>query len=170
MRFPSKFVRPLAMIALASFMVAGVAGCKWFRKGDRGDYALAPEARPLEVPPDLNLPDTSGASKLPSTASALTTSAPPAAVSGTGFQTGGSRDEVFAKLGPLLSATEGLTVSSSAPLLGVYDVTYGGGNFLVRVTAVEGGAYVSAVDPRGLPATGEAPAKLIAALKAKLGN
>ena len=45
MRFPSKFVRPLAMIALASFMVAGVTGCKWFRKGDRGDYALAPEAR-----------------------------------------------------------------------------------------------------------------------------
>jgi len=34
--------------------------------------------------------------------------------------------------------------------------------------AVNGGSYVSAVDPRGLPATAEAPVKLIAALKAKL--
>ena len=170
MRVSRNFVRPLAMLALVACVMAGVTGCKWFRKSDRGDYALAPEARPLEVPPDLNLPDTSGAAKLPNTASALTTSAPAPAVSATGFRTSGSRDEVFAKLGPLLQATEGLTVSSSAPLLGVYDVTYGGGNFLVRVAAVEGGAYVSAVDPRGLPASGEAPAKLMAALKAQLGG
>lgn len=170
MRLSSKLVRPLAMIALASFVVVGVSGCKWFRKSDRGDYALAPEARPLEVPPDLNLPDTSGAAKLPNTASALTTSAPSTAPSASGFRVNGSRDEVFAKLGPLLKATEGLTVSSSAPLLGVYDVTYGGGNFLVRVVAMEGGAYVSAVDPRGLPAAGEGPTKLIAALKAQLGG
>lgn len=165
-----KLVRPLAVIALASLVVTGVSGCKWFHKGDRGDYALAPEARPLEVPPDLNLPDTSGAAKLPATASALTTAAPATATSSTGFHASGSRDEVFAKLGPLLAATEGLTVSSNAPLLGVYDVTYGGGNFLVRVSATEGGAYVSAVDPRGLPATGDAPVKLIAALKAQLGG
>ncbi len=170
MRFSSKFVRPLAMIALASVVAAGVSGCKWFRKGDRGDYALSPETRPLEVPPDLNLPDTSGAAKLPSTASALTASTPAAATSSTGFHASGSRDEVFAKLGPLLAATEGLVVSSNAPLLGVYDVTYGGSNFLVRVAATEGGAYVSAVDPRGLPATGDGPVKLIAALKAQLGG
>lgn len=170
MRLSPKFVRPLAMIALASFVVVGVSGCKWFRKSDRGDYALSPETRPLEVPPDLNLPDTSGAARLPNTASALSTSAPVAAAPSTGFRASGSRDEVFAKLGPLLSATEGLTVSSSAPLLGVYDVTYGGGNFLVRVAATEGGAYVSAVDPRGLPAAGEGPTKLIAALKAQLGG
>jgi hypothetical protein len=54
-------------------------------------------------------------------------------------------------------------------LLGSYDVNYEGSNFLVRVVAVEAGSYVSAVDPRGLPATGSAP-KLMAALKAKLGG
>ena len=37
------------------------------------------------------------------------------------------------------------------------------------MTKVDAGAYVSAVDPRGLPATGDAPTKLIAALKAGLG-
>ena len=56
-----------------------------------------------------------------------------------------------------------------AQLLGAYDVAYEGSNFLVRVTAVEAGVYVSAVDPRGLPAAGAAPGKVIAALKAKLG-
>ena len=164
-----RLARASTAALLAFTTVAVLGGCSWFG-GAKGDYALSPEARPLEVPPDLNLPDTSGASKLPNTASALTNSAPPAAVSGTGFQAGGSRDEVFAKLGPLLSAIEGLTVSSSAPLLGVYDVTYGGGNFLVRVAAVEGGAYVSAVDPRGLPATAEAPLKVVAALQAALAQ
>lgn len=170
MRVSRNFVRPLAVAVLAACVVAGLSGCQWFRKSDRGDYTLAPEARPLEVPPDLNLPDTSGAAKLPNTASALAASAPAPAVSGTGFRTGGSRDEVFGKLEPLLKATEGLTIASSAALLGVYDVTYAGSNFLVRVTAVEGGAYVAAVDPRGLPASGEGPTRLIAALKAQLGG
>ena len=54
-------------------------------------------------------------------------------------------------------------------MLGTYDVTYEDSNFLVRAVAVEAGTYVSAIDPRGLPATGSAP-KLIAALKAKLGG
>jgi hypothetical protein len=69
-----------------------------------------------------------------------------------------------------LAATEGVTVASRAQILGTYDVSYGGANFLVRVTAVDAGVYVSAVDPRGLPASGEAPQKLIAALKAALGG
>jgi len=38
------------------------------------------------------------------------------------------------------------------------------------VSAAEAGAYVSAVDPRGLPAAGEAPRKLIDALKTALGG
>ena len=37
------------------------------------------------------------------------------------------------------------------------------------MTKVEAGAYVSAVDPRGLPASGEAPVKLVTALKTALG-
>ena len=77
---------------------------------------------------------------------------------------------MFAKVGDALAAIEGVTIASRAQLLGTYDVSYEGSNFLVRVTTVDAGVYVSAVDPRGLPATGEAPAKLIAALKAALGG
>src|SRR3546814_8309453 len=59
-------VHPIRFLAAAALAVAvlGASGCSWFRKGDEL-YAQSPENRPLEVPPDLNLPDTSGAMKLP---------------------------------------------------------------------------------------------------------
>ena len=70
--------------------------------------------------------------------------------------------------GEVLAATTGVTVVNRAQILGTYDVDYMGAKFLVRVTKVGDGAYVSAVDPRGLPPTGEAPVKLIGALKASI--
>jgi uncharacterized lipoprotein len=147
--------------------VLGVTGCKWFRKGNP-DYAMSAETRPLEVPPDLNLPNTAGAMKLPPVGGPAAATQG-AATSATGFNVAGPRDEVFAKVGEALAGVEGLTIASRAQLLGSYDVNYEGSNFLVRVVGVEAGSYVSAVDPRGLPAAGSAP-KLIAALKAKLGG
>lgn len=166
MRSYSPFLRPLAFAALA-IAVLGVTGCKWFRKGNP-DYAMSAETRPLEVPPDLNLPNTAGAMKLPPVGGQVAATQS-AAASATGFNVAGPRDEVFAKVGEALAGVEGLTIASRAQLLGSYDVNYEGSNFLVRVVGVEAGSYVSAVDPRGLPAAGSAP-KLIAALKAKLGG
>lgn len=166
MRSISPFLRPLAFAALA-VAVLGVSGCKWFKKGNP-DYALSPETRPLEVPPDLNLPNTAGAMKLPPAAGQV--SAQPGAVaSTTGFNVGGSRDEVFAKIGAVLGGIDGVAIANQSQLLGTYDVSYEGSSFLVRVVAVEAGTYISAIDPRGLPAAGSAP-KLITALKAKLSG
>ena len=166
MRSTSSFLRPLAFAALA-IAVLGVSGCKWFHKGNP-DYALSAEARPLEVPPDLNVPNTAGAMKLPPVAGQVSAQAG-AVASATGFNVAGPRDEVFVKIGAALDGTDGVTVANRSQLLGTYDVTYEGSNFLVRAVAVEAGTYVSAIDPRGLPAAGSAP-KLIAALKAKLGG
>ncbi|MET0655168.1 MAG: hypothetical protein ABWY94_06325 [Pseudoxanthomonas sp.] len=166
MRSYTPFLRPLALAALAIAVLGGGTGCKWFRKGNP-DYAMSAETRPLEVPPDLNLPNTAGAMKLPPTGAPTTPQG--VASSATGFNVAGQRDEVFAKVGEALAGVEGLTIASRAQLLGSYDVAYEGSNFLVRVVAVDAGAYVSAVDPRGLPAAGSAP-KLMAALKAKLGG
>ena len=87
-----------------------------------------------------------------------------------GFTTSGTRDEVYARVGELLGGIEGVEIASRAELLGAYDVNYEGANFLVRVSDVQAGAYVSAVDPRGMPATGDAPAKLIAALQGAIGG
>lgn len=169
MRHSRSAVRALSLALLAIATTVAATGC--FHRGARGDYALAPEMRPLEVPPDLNLPSTAGATQVPALASATRpTQAAAAQPAQGGFTVAGSRDEVFGKVGDALATVEGLTIASRAQLLGSYDVAYEGSNFLVRVVGVEAGAYVSAVDPRGLPATDPAAVKLLETLKAKLAQ
>jgi uncharacterized lipoprotein len=177
MRLNHSASRSASRVATTFLVLAAVlatSGCSWFRREDKL-YAGEPTSRPLEVPPDLDLPRTEGAVAVPgasattsATASATAAAAPGAGVSN-GFTVAGNRDDVFTKVGEALGKIEGLSVASRAQLLGVYDVAYEGSNFLVRVSAVDAGVYVSAVDPRGQPATGEAPTKAIAALKAALG-
>ena len=165
-------VRVFSLVLLGVVTAVATSGC-FFKRGARGDYALAPEARPLEVPPDLNQPNTAGSAPIPalaSTAKPAAASAATVASSQSGFTVSGSRDEVFGKVGEALAGVDGLTIASRAQLLGSYDVAFEGSNFLVRVAAVETGTYVSAVDPRGIPSTGEAPTKLIATLKGKFGG
>ena len=164
-----RIVRTGAAVLIAVTTVTALSGCSWFRKGAKGDYALAPEQRPLEVPPDLTQPNTAGAMNLPAAGPSVAPGAAPAA-SATGFTVAGTRDDIFAKVGTALEAVDGLTIASRAQLLGTYDVAYQGQNFLVRVVAVEAGAYVSAVDPRGLPATGAEAQKVIASVQAALAR
>jgi uncharacterized lipoprotein len=102
--------------------------------------------------------------------SMATAPASQAQASASGFTVAGERDDVFNKVGSALASTEGVTIASKAQLLGSYDVNYAGSNFLVRVTKVDAGVYVSAVDPRGMPATNDAATKLIAALKTAIGG
>lgn len=173
MRQTPTSLRVVAVTVLATAVLAST-GCSFFRKGT-GDYVGPPETRPLEVPPDLDLPNTDAAVKLPPSdgsvsRSSLPSPAPAAAANATGFTVPGDRDATFAKVGELLASTSGVTVASKAQILGTYDLDYAGSKFLLRVTKVEAGSYISAVDPRGLPAPGEAPAKLITALKASMGN
>ncbi len=167
----STSLRPL-VAATVLVAVIGTSGCHWFRKGDSA-YQQSPETRPLEVPPDLDLPSTEGAMQQP-VAGTVTRSSMPgpasAAASASGFTVAGDRDDVFNKVGTALAATTGVTIASKAQLLGAYDVSYEGADFLVRVAKIDAGVYVSAVDPRGMPATAAAPVKLIAALKAALGG
>ncbi|WP_342315206.1 hypothetical protein [Lysobacter sp. FW306-1B-D06B] len=154
--------------AVAGLLLAGIvvgSGCSWFRKGS-DLYAQSPETRPLEVPPDLDQPRTDTAVNVPSAAAAKAIS--------TGQASGGftlpiAREEAYAQVGEALAAVEGVNITSRAEALGVYDVGYEGSNFLVRVAGAGAGSYVSAVDPRGLPATGDAPKKLVDTLRTALG-
>lgn len=166
--------RGVVLAVLVSAVVA-TSGCHWF--GKRGNpYQQDASTRPLEVPPDLDRPNTEGAMQVPDTGaqsvtrSSMTPAAQPAQASTTGFTVAGDRDQVFEKVGTALASTNGVTVASKAQLLGTYDVSYQGSNFLVRVTKVDAGVYVSAVDPRGMPATGAAATQLIAALKTAIGG
>jgi uncharacterized lipoprotein len=167
-------MKPL-LAAVLAVAVLGTSGCGWFRK-DAQVYRMSAESRPLEVPPDLDRPGASAATApeqsepqpvLRSQIGASAAAAPPA---GIGFAMPGSREEVYARVGAALEAIDGVTIASRAELLGSYDVNYLGSDFLVRVTPAQDGSYVSAVDPRGVPATGEAPVALVAALRAALGQ
>src|SRR5690606_41509006 len=106
----SRFVRISAALLLGVTVVASLGGCKVFRKGPRGDYALNAEQRPLAVPPDLDLPDTSGAMAVPSPGGSP--AQPPAAPadSQSGFTVpGGQRAQESARVGTAPEATEGLS-------------------------------------------------------------
>ena len=172
-------LRPAARAALLCALavsVAAASGCGWFRSARM--YSMSPEQRPLEVPPELDVAAAAGAvATSTGTTSALrsTTGARAAATAGTtapglGFNVAMPRDQAYARVGEVLEGVEGLSIASRAQLLGAYDVSYRGGNFLVRVTGVEAGSYVSAVDPRGVSAAGEGATALMAALKAELGG
>ncbi|PZP59435.1 MAG: hypothetical protein DI597_16490 [Pseudoxanthomonas spadix] len=170
----SRLSRVVVPVVLA-ISIVGLSGCKWFHKGPKGDYALSEQERPLEVPPDLNLPNTAGAMQVPTVASGSAAgrgqeAAAPASSNTSGFNVAGKRDEVFAKVGDALGTVDGLTIASRAQLLGSFDVTYQGASFLVRVAETSSGVYVSAVDPRGLPANGPEATRLMAELKNKLGG
>lgn len=160
----SKAAAPLVAVLL----VTSLSGCHWFKK--KNDlYTQSTESRPLEVPPDLDRPSVDKAMALPATSSATATASAATSatvVAATGFAAAGERDAVFAKVGEVLAATNGVRVANKADILGTYDVDYMDAKFLIRVTKAGNGAYVSAVDPRGLPPTGDAAGKLIAALKA----
>ena len=167
-------MRQSATVATLALALVALPGCSLFR-GDANAYQLPPDQRPLEIPPELVV-SAEGEAIADGTQSALRSEtgaqrpAGTAVASGTGFNVAAPRDQVFARLGEALAAVDGLEIASSARLLGAYDVSYRGSNFLVRVVEVEAGAYVSAVDPRGLPAEGEGPMALMAQLKTALGG
>lgn len=174
----SAAIKRAAAIAVLVAVAIALSGCNFFRR-DAAGYQLSADERPLEIPPDLDRPDTSAAMAVPSgepqsvTRSSMTAPAAgaPAASAATvtaGFTVAGNREDTFNRVGEALATIQGVTIASRAQLLGAFDVNYGGSDFLVRVTEVEAGSYVSAVDPRGLPATGQAPVQLIAALQAAL--
>jgi len=160
--------RPL-VVAVVVLSVMTMSGCHWFKRGN--PYQQSAQTRPLEVPPDLDKPNTEGAMQAPAQSVTRSSVGTPASqASASGFTVAGDRDDVFNKVGSALAATQGVTIASKAQLLGTYDVSYQGANFLVRITKVDAGVYVSAVDPRGMPDTGDAATKLIAALKTAIGG
>ncbi|WP_449445989.1 hypothetical protein [Thermomonas brevis] len=155
---------PLVAVLLAT----GLSGCHWFKKKNEL-YAQSAEARPLEVPPDLDRPAADKAMALPTVGTSVTaSSAAKPAIAALGFSAAGERDAVFAKVGDALAAIPEVKIASKAQILGTYDVDYMDAKFLVRVTKAGDGSYVSAVDPRGLPPSGDAAGKLMATLKAAI--
>jgi len=155
--------RALQAVVLASVVAVMATGC--FSKGTRDDFALPADQRPLEIPPAL----VEGAAA-PVTGAPAPLVAPAANTAGNGFTVPGERDAVYARVGQVLEGVDGLQIASRAQLLGSYDVAFQGENFLVRLVAVEAGVYISAVDPRGMPANSDAAKAVIGQLQAALAG
>ncbi|MEO6154500.1 MAG: hypothetical protein ABIP16_02085 [Thermomonas sp.] len=169
MRLSPRTTRVATLVVVAA-LVTGVSGCRMFGKKSEL-YTQSGESRALEVPPDLDRPSADRALALPDTSSVSASgmnNAGGSSAAPIGFSASGDRDAVFARVGDVLAATAGVVIASKAQILGTYDVNYMGSKFLVRVTKVGNGAYISAVDPRGLPPTGDAPVKLLGVLKSAI--
>lgn len=158
-------------------------GCSHARGvGPRGDYALPPQARPLEVPTDLDLATI----KNPTLDSTVLASAPTqgAALAGLGLPRpmttidsktssflvqAKSQAELFSEVGKTLSHIDGLQVASQAEEIGAYKVRYQGTEFVVKTGASPGGMYdVRVNDLRGMPALSQAPMLVLQTLKQQL--
>ena len=60
-----RMIRTAAIAPLAAvLLVGGLSGCHWFKKKN-ALYTQSGEARPLEVPPDLDRPSAERAMELP---------------------------------------------------------------------------------------------------------
>ena len=155
-------IRPLLLFGIASLaIVVASSGCSWVR--NKTHYQSSKEAVPLEVPPGLDMPDTSAATGLP-----LASTAGAPVSSSTSFgRMPVSVAEAFPKIGEILNATPGVVVNGRADALSSYDVTYKGESFLLRVLDATGGSRLVALSPDGRMLTAGAPAELMAAIKSK---
>ena len=158
-------LRPLLVGALAIALVTGLGGCHWFK--NKSNYAASKEDRPLEVPPDLDRPDTSAATALPALASATANSASSLRSSDV-LVTGSSASVLYPKIGAALEAIAGVTINGRAEALGSYDVSYQGQNFLIRAQDSQGGSRLLALTADGRLLTSGPAADLLQLVRAKL--
>jgi uncharacterized lipoprotein len=158
---PNALSRTAISIALAASLLA-LSGCSWFRSAS--PYAQSPENRPLEVPPDLSLPNTTQAMRVP----AATTPAAPAAAASAAFVIADSKASAWRRVGLALDRIEGVVIGERVELVGAYNITFRGESLLVRAAEEGQGARISAVTSDGREATTSAAAALLGELRTRL--
>jgi uncharacterized lipoprotein len=162
LRLPRSLLVGAVVLALLS-----ASGCHWVRSKfhtTNTDYSKSPESRPLEVPPDLNAPDTSNAMAIPS-ASGLGSGG---TVGEGGFTVAGTSSDTWPKVGTILAGIDGVVINGRAEALSSYDVSYQGQDFLIRIEDVAGQSHVVAISSNGQILRAGPASILLAAVKAKL--
>jgi uncharacterized lipoprotein len=159
----SRVPRPKLLVGVAALAILlATSGCSWFRH--KTDYQASREANPLEVPPDLDRPDTSAATSMP----LASTAGPPVAASARDVRLSMPASEAYPRIGEALATVPGLVVNGRADALHSFDVTYKGESFLLRVLDATGGSRLVALSADGRLLTSGTAAELMVALKAKL--
>lgn len=157
-----------AVPALALILcVVSVSGCKWMRAPS--PYAQSPENRPLEVPPDLSLPATSQAMRIPTVAPAAATPARAAqAASSAAFVVADSKASTWRRVGLALERIDGARIGERIELVGAYNVSFRGESFLINVSEDGPNARVSAAGGDGRESGSAAAGALLAELRQRL--
>jgi uncharacterized lipoprotein len=132
--------RPLLAGAIVMALLAS-SGCRWLHGSD---YTRSVENRPLEVPPDLDVPASNNALPLPAASSVGGSAQAPV-----GYVVADTPGNTWTKMGAALATIPGVTVVGQAQALGTYDVAYQGQNFVIRVENTAGQSRVSAISPTG---------------------
>ena len=169
------FTRPL-LIAVIGVALLTQGGCVWLRAkfANTAVYEDSDQANPLEIPPDLDTPNTSAGIAIPDvtpnpmTQGSTATAAVPA-VGGDGFAIADTVDSAFRRVGVALGKIDGVTLGESAEAAGTHAVTFQGTPMLIRVEAAGEGARIFAAGTDGTPLTSGPAATLLATLKARLG-
>lgn len=166
MNLQSTLSRALLIAALAA-LVSATGGCRWLR--GQSAYALSPESRPLEVPPDLDRPRAEPTLLIPE-ASRRAPGAPAAPAAVESFLVpADAPGSVWRRLGLALARIEGVEITERAQLLNAYDVRYEGETFLVRAQGEGEDTRVIATAGDGRALSGGAAARLLGILKQRLG-
>lgn len=155
----------IARAALLLGLLTAVAGCSWFRSSTA--YEDSPEARPLEVPPDLDTPPADSSMQIPEPAGQPARAA--AATPSAAFTVADNVDSTWRRLGLALERVDGVEISERAQALSAYNVKYAGEEFLVRVTAAGEASRIEAVGANGQVRNDGAAGRLLGALKSRLG-
>lgn len=159
---------PLVRRALSAVLVAVVvssAGCGWLR--GKSGYEKSVESRPLEIPPDLDRPAADSSMEIPAVGTPRAAAARP--VTGQSFLIADAPDSAWRRLGLALDRVEGVTISERAELQSVYNVSYEGESFLIKVAPEGEASRISAVDQGGQDVRTGAASRLLAVLKQRLG-
>jgi uncharacterized lipoprotein len=164
MNFRSATIRSVAALTLLSCLL-GASGCSWLRGAS--PYEQSPESRPLEVPPDLSLPNTTQAMRIPSGAVAPA-AASTATAAAAAFVLSDSKASAWRRVGVALERIEGVTLGERVELVGAYNLSYRGESFLVRVAEAGEGTRISAVAADGSEANSAAASALLGVLRQRL--
>jgi len=158
-------LRPLLVVAVAFALAAGAGGCSWFKHGS--NYAESKEDRPLEVPPDLDLPDVSSATSLPPNGALATV--PVSTLRNSDSLVPGSAASLYPKIGAALEGIPGVTINGREESLASYDVSYKGESFLLRAQdSQSGGSRLLALSADGRLLTVGPGSELLKLVRTKL--
>lgn len=176
MTAPKLSLRPL-LVATVALSVIATSGCSWVRSkwGNEAMYQGSRQNQPLEVPPGLDTPSTTGGVVIPDAPAGapVSTEVPSAgdsAIAGIdSFLLADSVASSWRRIGIALGKIEGASISNRAQLLNSYEVSYKGVTVLVRAEQVGEQTRVVALGQDGQPIRTGLATELLAILKARLG-